>query len=73
MIVALQIVQIIISITLIALVLLQGKSGGLGGIFGGDGGVYRTRRGVEKLVFQATIGVSAAFFLVSILIVVLPG
>jgi len=73
LIVALQIVQIIISITLIALVLLQGKSGGLGGIFGGDGGVYRTRRGVEKLVFQATIGVSAAFFLVSILIVVLPG
>jgi preprotein translocase subunit SecG len=72
LIVALQIVQIILSITLIALVLLQGKSGGLGGIFGGDGGVYRTRRGVEKLVFQATIGVAAVFFLVSILIVVLP-
>ncbi len=73
MIVALQIVQIILSVTLIALVLLQGKSGGLGGIFGGDGGVYRTRRGVEKLVFQATIGVAAVFFLISILIVVLPG
>lgn len=72
MIVALQIVQIILSITLIALVLLQGKGGGLGGIFGGDGGVYRTRRGVEKLIFQATIGVAAVFFLVSILIVVLP-
>ena len=72
MIVALQIVQIILSVTLIALVLLQGKSGGLGGIFGGDGGVYRTRRGVEKLMFQATIGVAVVFFLVSILIVVLP-
>ena len=72
MIVALQIVQIILSITLIALALLQGKGGGLGGIFGGDGGVYRTRRGVEKLIFQATIGVAVAFFLVSILIVVLP-
>jgi len=72
LIVALQIVQIILSVTLIALVLLQGKSGGLGGIFGGDGGVYRTRRGVEKLMFQATIGVAVVFFLVSILIVVLP-
>ncbi len=72
MIIALQIIQIILSVTLIALVLLQGKSGGLGGIFGGDGGVYRTRRGVEKLMFQATVGVAAVFFLVSILIVVLP-
>ena len=46
--VALQIVQIIISIVIITLVLLQAKGSGLGGIFGGDGGVYRTRRGVEK-------------------------
>ena len=68
---ALEIIQIIISVTLIALILMQGKSGGLGGIFGGDGGVYKTRRGVEKVIFQATIGVSALFFLVSIAIIVI--
>ena len=66
----LEIVQIIISITLIGLVLMQGKGGGLGGIFGSDSGVYRTRRGVEKLLFQVTIGVSALFFLVSIVVIV---
>ena len=50
---------------------MQGKGGGMGSIFGGDGGVYRTRRGVEKLMYQVTIGLSIVFFLVSISIVVL--
>ena len=67
----LEIIQIIISITLIGLVLMQGKSGGLGGIFGSDGGVYKTRRGVEKVLFQATIGLAAAFFLISLLIIII--
>ncbi len=62
------IVQIILSVTLIALVLLQGNKGaGLGGVFGGDGGVYKTRRGVEKTLYNATIVVSVIFFLVSML------
>ena len=39
---ALYIVQIILSVAIIALVLLQVKGSGLGSIFGGDGGVYRT-------------------------------
>ena len=60
------IVQIIMSVTIIALVLLQGKGAGLGGIFGGDGGVYRTRRGVEKTLYQATIGLSVLFFFISL-------
>ena len=67
----LEIVQIIISIGLIGLVLMQGKGGGLGGIFGSDGGVYKTRRGVEKLIFQITIGVSALFFLISLVIIMI--
>ena len=66
MVVALQIVQIIISIAIIALVLLQAKGAGLGGIFGGDGGIYRTRRGVEKTLYQATIGLSVFFFFISL-------
>jgi preprotein translocase subunit SecG len=68
---ALEIIQIIISVTLVVLILMQGKSGGLGGIFGGDGGVYKTRRGVEKIIFQATIGLAALFFLVSIAIIII--
>ncbi len=62
-----QVVQMIISIALIAVILLQAKgSGGLGGIFGGEGGVYRTRRGVEKTLFNVTVGLAVAFFAISI-------
>ena len=64
--ISLQIIQIILSITLIVLVLLQANGGGLGGIFGGDGGVYRTRRGLEKTLYQATIGLSLLFFVISL-------
>jgi preprotein translocase subunit SecG len=47
---------------LTALTLLQTK-GSLGGLFGGDGGVYHRRRGIEKTLFRVTIGVSVVFFL----------
>lgn len=60
-------IQIIISTALITVILLQARGSGLGGIFGGDSSIYKTRRGVEKTLFQATIGLSIAFFAVSIL------
>jgi preprotein translocase subunit SecG len=66
LVVSLQVIQVIISLTIIALVLLQTKGSGLGGIFGGDGGVYRTRRGIEKTLYQATIGLTVLFFVVSL-------
>jgi preprotein translocase subunit SecG len=66
-------IQIIISVALITLILLQAKGSGLGGIFGGDSSIYKTRRGVEKTLFQATIGLAVAFFAVSILSVLLAG
>jgi len=57
------IVQIILSIGLVALVLLQTK-GGMGGVFGGgEGATFHRRRGVEKTLFQVTIGLSVVFFL----------
>jgi preprotein translocase subunit SecG len=63
-----QIIQIIISIALIAIILAQAKgAGGLGGIFGGDSTVYRTSRGVEKTLFNVTIGLALAFFAISII------
>jgi preprotein translocase subunit SecG len=62
------IVQIILSVALIALVLVQMRNAGLGGVFGGgDGGVQHTRRGIDRLLFNITIGVSVAFFVVSLL------
>jgi preprotein translocase subunit SecG len=63
-----QIIQIIISVALIVVILVQAKGqGGLGGIFGGDSTVYRTRRGVEKTLFNVTIGLAVAFFIVSVI------
>jgi preprotein translocase subunit SecG len=67
--VTLRVIQIIISLTIIGLVLLQAKGSGLGSIFGGDGGVYRTRRGVEKTLFQATIVLGVIFFVLALIAV----
>ena len=69
----LYIVQIIISVALIAVILVQSKgAGGLGGLFGGDsGGVYKTRRGVERTLFQVTIGLGIVFLVFSIINVLL--
>ena len=73
MVIAMQIIQIILSITVGTLVLLQAKGAGLGSIFGGDSGVYRTRRGVEKIMYQTTIGLSIVFFLVALVSVSVAG
>ncbi len=70
----LQIVQIIISVALIILILMQTKSGGLGSLFGGsDSSIYRTRRGVEKTLFNLTIVVAVLFFVVALINVVFVG
>ena len=63
----LNIAQIVLSIALIAAILLQSKGAGLGGLTGGEaGGVFRTRRGLEKTLFQLTIALSVLFFAVAI-------
>jgi preprotein translocase subunit SecG len=59
--------QIILSTALILAVLLQVKGGGLGGIFGQPDTVYRTKRGVEKTLFQLTIVLVALFVIISII------
>jgi len=60
---ALAITQIISAVILIGLVLLQTKSGGLSNVFGGSGTeIYQTKRGLEKLIFIATIVLSIIFF-----------
>ena len=67
----LQIVQIILAAALIVIILLQAKEAGLGGVFGREGAVYKSRRGVERTIFNITIGLSVAFFLTSIITVLL--
>jgi preprotein translocase subunit SecG len=58
---------IITSIALIASVILQSKGAGLGGLTGGDaGGVFTARRGIEKVLFRVTIGLSVLFFILAI-------
>jgi len=59
--------QIILSIALILAILLQVRGGGLGGIFGQPDTVFRTRRGVEKTLFQLTIALIVLFIIISII------
>ena len=63
------IAQMILSVALTAALLLQVKGGGLGGIFGQADTVYRTRRGMEKTLFQVTIVLAVLFIILSIVIV----
>jgi len=67
------IAQIIVSVLLVVLVVLQTQSSGAGSIFGSDTSVYRTRRGLEKTLYQATIAVSVIFIMISLVAVLLTG
>lgn len=58
---ALFLAQILISLLLIGAILVQQRGSGLSGVFGGEGTVYHTRRGVEKTVFKATIVLAVLF------------
>ena len=70
----LDIALIITSIALIASVILQSKGAGLGGLTGGDtGGIFTARRGIEKVLFRVTIGLSVLFFILAILTVIIAG
>ena len=59
--------QIIVAVVLIGVILLQVRGGGLGGIFGQPDSTFRTRRGVEKALFQFTIALVVLFVALSIL------
>jgi preprotein translocase subunit SecG len=61
--------QIIVSGILIVVILLQVKGSGFGAALGGmsGGSVYRTKRGLERTLFQATIILTIVFIFVSFL------
>ena len=58
--------QIVLAIALILVILLQVRGGGLGGIFGQADTVYRTKRGVEKRLYQLTITLIVVFVIISL-------
>ena len=62
----LNVIQIFISLFILLVILAQVKEGG-GGLFGSAQSSGRTRRGLEKTLFQFTIGLAAVFLIVSII------
>ena len=58
--------QIIVSIALIVAILLQARGTGLSSTFGGDSAVYRSRRGIERRLWQFTIILLVLFTLFSL-------
>lgn len=58
--------QIVLAVALILAILFQVRGGGLGGIFGQPDTVYRTKRGVERTLFQITVALIVLFIVVSI-------
>ena len=66
----LNIVQIIISVIVIGVVLLQARGSGFSATFSSDTSIYRTRRGVERTLFNVTIALAVLFVAISILSVI---
>ncbi len=64
-----KIAQIVLSLLMIVLVMVQNKGKGLSSTFGGISGTYTTRRGLEKSIFMATIVVSTLLVINSLLII----
>jgi len=60
-------VQILISIVLIISILLQAKGTGLGNVFGGGGETFRSKRGMEKILYSFTLVLCVLFLISSLL------
>lgn len=60
-------IQIVLAILLMISILLQHRGTSLGGAFGGEGNVYRSRRGAEKFLFYATIVLAILFTLLAVI------
>lgn len=70
---ALQIIQIILSLGMVIVIILQARGQGLGNLFGGSGGmgITKTRRGLERTLFQITIILAAAFLINAIILLMI--
>ena len=63
----LPIAQIVVAVFLIIFILLQQRGTALGSAFGGAGGFYATRRGIQKKIFWATVVLGALFIILALL------
>ncbi len=68
----LQVVQIIIAVALTVAILLQARGAGLGSVFGGTGAVFKTRRGIDRMLFRTTIVLAVVFGLLSLFVASVP-
>ena len=65
------VVQIVLTITLIVVILLQVKSAGLGSAFGSiDASIYTARRGIDRMLFQIIVVLSIVFLFTSVILLV---
>lgn len=62
----LTILQILISVALITVIMMQSQGTGLGSAWGGEGKSFHTRRGAEKFLLRATIVLLALFIALSL-------
>ncbi len=61
------ILNILVSIIIVALILIQGRGAGLGSAWGGGGEMFQTRRGIEKITLRMTTVMIAVFLVISII------
>ena len=64
--------QIIVSVALMVAILMQARGTGLSGAFGGDSAVYRSRRGIERRLWQFTIILAVLFAVFSLASYLVP-
>jgi protein translocase SecG subunit len=61
------ILNILVSIIIVALILIQGRGAGLGSAWGGGGEMFQTRRGIEKITLRMTTVMIVVFLVISII------
>lgn len=59
--------NIVLSIVIVLMILIQGKGGGLGSAWGGGGEMFQTRRGIEKVTLRLTVILIVIFLLISLI------
>jgi len=64
--IVIQAIQVVLSVTLITLVMIQSEGSGLGGSLFGGGEVYHSKRGIERSLFVLTVVVAVLFTVSSI-------
>lgn len=69
---ALAVAQIVIAVLLVTVILLQQRGTGLSTTFGGAGNIYRTKRGIEKGLYVATVALAALFVATALATIILP-